>query len=159
MKRIDRLMANSLYKEKQKRLDELEGQRIYCRHGFNHAISVARIMYIKALEKNLSFDKELIYAVALIHDIGRCDQYESGIPHHEAGEKLAGQILPECGFREDEIAIIKEAIRSHREIERSSGSFQELLYEADKLSRECYRCRASDTCNWSEEKKNHTICY
>lgn len=68
MERIDRIMENSIYLEKQNRLDELEKERIYCRHGLDHAISVARIMYIKALEQKLSFDKELIYAAALLQD-------------------------------------------------------------------------------------------
>ena len=159
MERIDRIMENSIYLEKQNRLDELEKERIYCRHGLDHAISVARIMYIKALEQKLSFDKELIYAAALLHDIGRCEQYEKGVPHHEAGEKLAEKILSECGFFEEEIAIIKAAIQSHRKEEDESGTFSALLYEADKLSRDCYRCKASDSFNWTETKKNHKISY
>ncbi|MDE6433637.1 MAG: HD domain-containing protein [Lachnospiraceae bacterium] len=159
MERIDRIVSNPIYREKLKQLDELEQERIYCKHGMEHAVNVARIMYIRALEQGLVVDKEIIYAAALLHDLGRCDQYVYNIPHHEAGAKLAVQILTECGFDESEIAVIEEAIRAHRKEERSSGTFSALLYEADKLSRDCYRCKAGETCNWAEEKRNHTIRY
>ena len=39
--------------------------------GVLFTVGVARIMYIKALEQKLSFDKELIYAAALLHDIAK----------------------------------------------------------------------------------------
>lgn len=159
MERIDRIIKNPTYREKLKLLDELEQGRIYCKHGMEHAVSVARIMYIKALEQQLTVEKELIYAAALLHDLGRCDQYVRNIPHHEAGAQLAVQILTECGFTESEIGMIREAIWAHRREERQPGTFSALLYEADKLSRDCYRCKASDTCKWAEEKKNHTIRY
>lgn len=159
MERIDRIIKNPTYREKQKRLEELEQGRKYCTHGMDHAVSVARIMYIKALEQQMAVDKELIYAAALLHDLGRCDQYISNIPHHEASAQLAEQILTECGFAESEIGMMKEAIMAHRRQEQQEGTFSALLYEADKLSRDCYLCKVSETCNWAEEKKNHTIQY
>ena len=36
-------------------------------------------MWIKNLEEQLKFDSEVIYAPALLHDIGKDEQYESGI--------------------------------------------------------------------------------
>lgn len=159
MERIDRIISNPIYREKLKQLEELEQERIYCKHGMEHALSVARIMYIRALEQQLAVGKDIIYAAALLHDMGRCDEYLYHIPHHEAGAKLAAQILKECGFDEGEITAIEEAVRAHREEERQPGTFSSLLYEADKLSRDCYRCKAVKTCNWTEQKKNHTIRY
>ena len=159
MERIDRILTNLTYKEKQKKLNECEKNRIYCKHGMDHALNVARIMYIKVLEQQLPFEKEHIYAAALLHDLGRADQYVYGTPHHQAGTYLAEKILTECGFSADEIKIITEAIGEHRRNAQQFGSFSTLLYEADKLSRDCYRCEAYDTCNWKEEKKNHTIIY
>ena len=38
--------------------------------------NVARLMYIYALEEHLELPKELIYAAALLHDIGRAQQYQ-----------------------------------------------------------------------------------
>jgi putative nucleotidyltransferase with HDIG domain len=159
MERVDRILKNPVYQKKQRRLDELEQDRIYCRHGREHCVEVARIMYIQSLEQRLSFEKDVIYGAALLHDIGRCDQYEQGTPHHEAGAELARQILSQCGYREDEVVMICEAVRSHRVNEGEDGTFHKLLYEADKLSRACYDCPAQDSCNWSDEKKNHSIEY
>lgn len=41
-----------------------------------HFLSVARISYLMVLEKNLDIPKDIIYATAFLHDMGRADQYE-----------------------------------------------------------------------------------
>ena len=52
-------------------------------------MDVARIAYIENLEAQLGLEKEDIYIAALLHDLGRVDEYESGIGHHIAGRKRA----------------------------------------------------------------------
>jgi len=59
---------------------------------------VARISYLMILEKRLPVSKDIIYATALLHDLGRADQYEKGISHEEAGAILAEEILTDCGI-------------------------------------------------------------
>ena len=107
----------------------------------------------------LPLDKELVYATALLHDIGRYEQYENGTPHNEAGAKLAGEIMASCGFTEDECARAVNAIKGHRRDSSDGDVFCHLLYKADKLSRDCYRCEAEPECYWDAEQKNMRVKY
>lgn len=160
MKRISQIIAHQLFLDKQKRIDELEIQREYCRHGLNHALDVARIIYILTLENHLLYKKDIIYATALLHDIGRCDQYENGIPHNEASVQIAEIILKDCGYEADEILLVTEAIRLHHDLsDGHNQSLSSLLYKADKLSRNCFACQAIDDCYWEEAQKNKEIFY
>lgn len=160
MKRIDAILAHPLYVANQEKIEKLEENRIFCRHGMNHSLDVARILYIKVLERQLTISKDILYATALLHDIGRAVEYESGIVHHEAGIHIALQILEDCGYDEEEKNRILLAIQNHKEQDlEQSDILCKLLYEADKQSRDCYHCQAVDSCYWSEDKKNKTILY
>ena len=119
---------------------------------------MARLAYIENLERGLGVDKELIYAAALLHDIGRHLQYTQNIPHDEAGAQLAEIIMADCGFSPAERAEVTQAILQHRgDGDRSRDGLAALLYRADKASRACLFCAAEPECNWSREKKNMTI--
>ncbi len=158
MKKIDLILANPVFKENIKRIEEVETDRIYCLHGMEHLLDVARIGYIINIEESLGYDKELIYAMALLHDIGRNLEYESGLSHHEVGGDIALGILQEAGFEETDCRNICDAIRSHKELTgEDNTSLNYLLYKADKLSRNCFSCKAYDTCYWAEDKKNKNI--
>ena len=110
------------------------------------------------LERGLGVDKELIYAAALLHDIGRHLQYTKNIPHDEAGAQLAEIIMADCGFSPAEREEVAQAILQHRGGgDRSRDGLAALLYRADKASRACLFCAAEPECNWSREKKNMTI--
>ncbi|MDO4633342.1 MAG: HD domain-containing protein [Eubacteriales bacterium] len=140
-------------------LQEAEKDRKFCRHTLEHFLDVARLTWILCLEEKCEIDREQIYAAALLHDLGRYRQISEGIPHEKASVMLAKEILPDCGFTQGEIGKITEAIDAHRGSgERTENSrLAELLYKADKLSRNCFACPASGECNWNEEKKNHRI--
>ena len=58
----------------------------------SHLLDVARIAYIRNLEKGYGFRKDVIYAAAVLHDIGKALQYEEKVPHEIAGERIAGEI-------------------------------------------------------------------
>lgn len=46
------------------------------------------------------------------------------------------------------------SILNHRSLEDAGeDGFCRMLYRADKISRACYACSASEKCHWSEEKK------
>lgn len=96
---------------------------------------------------------------ALLHDLGRVEQYESGIPHEQAAVPVAEKIMKECGFSNNEIILITEAILSHREDNAQKKDLGALLYKADKASRLCFVCNAADKCNWADDKKNKNIIY
>lgn len=158
MERINRICRHPLWLENVSRICQLEKDRIFCRHDTVHFLDVARMAYIESLEKHMDIPKELIYAAALLHDIGRAAQYEKGIPHDEAGAQLAKLILTDCGFHPDEQAQILSAITQHRNAEiKTSADLAGLIYRADKASRMCLFCSAEEQCNWEKEKKNLLI--
>lgn len=158
LKRFHALMADAALLRLFSRLDELEQDRIFCKHGLRHCLDVARIGYILLLEEGRPFDKEIFYAAALLHDLGRVAQYEQDVPHHQAGKDLAALFLEKHGFSQAEKNIICEAIGVHRHgTEPKRTSLAEYLQRADKLSRNCFMCSASDRCNWRDEEKNTRI--
>ena len=157
MNNIDAIMNNKLYREALEKLSEYERDREFCNHTIEHFIDVSRIAYIMALEENLSVSKEVIYAIGLLHDIGRVRQYEEGIHHDIASVEMSREILKETSFTEDEVNIILNGIAKHRK--ESDNKLEEIIYKADKLSRQCFNCKAEKECYWSSEKKNFKITY
>lgn len=158
MDRVNQIWKHLLYQTELHKLQLLEADREFCRHTPEHFLDVARLAYIRALEENYSVSKELIYCTALLHDIGRARQYEDGTPHDEAGAVIAEQILKELGFSPEEIQAIVSAIRGHR-AETNQTILGQLIYRADKKSRNCFSCKAEPECYWSSAKKNMTIQY
>lgn len=155
MERINRILKHELFCKCYKKIEKWEKKRQFCRHNMVHFLDVARIAYIYNLEENLEIDKELIYAAAFLHDIGRFQQYEDKTPHEKASLKYAPKILEDCGFSKEETEVILEAIREHRNKEiAKEHSFRGIFYRADKASRACYACKSEKECNWKNEKKN-----
>lgn len=179
MNRIDLIFKHPLYKEKYNKLLLAEKDRIFCNHTLEHFMDVARLMYIRYLESGIELSeavnmsantdktenhaRDIIYATALMHDIGRIDQIENNIPHDVASAKFCDIVLPGCGFSQNEIAMIQDAILKHRNdtshfnTPTSNSQLATLLYWADKQSRNCFVCDAYDKCNWSSEKRNLQI--
>lgn len=157
LERYHNILKHNLYQEMLQSLESFEKERKFCCHTLEHFCDVARIMYIFALEEQSELTKDLIYATALLHDIGRAKEYAEGIPHDEAGIEIARMILKDTGYQSEEIEQIVQAIGSHREKESKTGTLGAYLYRADKLSRQCFCCKAVEECYWDENKKNHTI--
>lgn len=166
--RCQLIYDHPLYQEELTKIAGFESDRIFCRHTFEHFMDVARIAYIISLEQDFKLSKEVIYAAALLHDIGRARQYEDGTPHDEAGAEIADKILSDSGFSSDERDIITSAIRSHRgkcddisdgcsDTELAMNILAAIIYKADKASRQCFRCSAQKECNWNMEKRNLEI--
>lgn len=156
MENVNAILGHPVFSEHLARLAALEKTRSFCRHGLPHLLDVARMMWIAALEQQLPLKREVVYAAALLHDLGRVEQLEAGIPHHEASASLAAQILPEAGFSAEEVRQIQSAIACHRS-DSGDTPLGRLLYWADKKSRACWMCSAKDACNWPDEKKNWEI--
>ena len=160
MDRVNQIWRHPVYQEHYKKIQELESERIFCRHTPEHFLDVARLMYIYALEEHLELPKELIYAAALLHDIGRYAQYEANLSHHQVGATIGRVLLENNGFSEDEINMICDAIMAHHTIEVDDNNpLKKLLYKADKLSRNCFACCEYDNCYWEADLKNTKIEY
>ena len=155
MDRINRIISHALWRENMEKIRKFEKTRIFCCHDVDHLLDVARLAYIEVLEKQLPIPRETIYAAALLHDLGRAEQYEIGTPHDAAGAALAERILKDCDFSKEERQEIIAAISGHRKAETGEDrQLSGVLYRADKSSRQCLFCDAQAECNWSEEKKN-----
>ena len=140
------LLNHPEYKEYIEKIKTFEKNRIYCKHDIYHMLDVARIAYIMALENKYQITKEVIYATALLHDIGRWKQYLYNTDHAEESAKLSQNILIEIGFKNDDVEAITLAISEHREKKRERSQLSHILYESDKASRICDICKAMDTC-------------
>lgn len=159
MTKIEQIMSHPLYREHMMGIKVAEKERIFCKHGLEHCLDVARILYIMVLEEGLPYEKELVYAAGLLHDIGRYDEYTRKVSHHEAGVHVAEEILADCQFCANERYIILNAIEKHKDFHEGGERFCQLLYQADKLSRCCYLCDAWQECYWETERKNRMIQY
>lgn len=160
MKQRNRILNHDLFKQCMSSIEAAESDRRFCRHNIEHFLDVARLAMILREKETIEADEELIYAAALLHDIGRHIQYESGTPHELASAEIAPLILQDCGFNEVRTAAIVEAIRMHRTTEAAQQrNLNGLLYRADKMSRSCFACSAEADCNRKEEKKNLRLQY
>lgn len=156
MERICALLEQPYYRRCLQEMEQLERGRIYCRHGLPHLLDVARIAALLAAERNASYPRDVIYAAALLHDVGRLKQYVTGEPHAQAGIIMARDILRDTAFTPEEQTEILEAIGGHQ-TGAAPDSLTQLLHEADQASRLCFVCPAADSCYWPEERKNHTV--
>lgn len=119
MDRVNDIWKNRIRIAKQADIDRAEEDRVFCKHDLAHLLDVARLAYIEALEKGIEvagkpIKKDLIYACALLHDLGRAEQYESGLDHDLAGVEIAKEVLVQSKFKQDERDAILEAIGGHR---------------------------------------------
>lgn len=160
--RVQRIWHHPIYQEQFLKLQESEKTRVFCGHTLTHFLDVARIAEILNLENGYKIEKELIYAAALLHDIGRYRQIIDGTPHDQASAEICAQILPECGFSASELQRLQGAIFSHRsshmpDADTDGDPLAKCLYLADKLSRNCFSCPAAGECNWPQQKRNLEI--
>lgn len=160
MERVNRILKSKKYQEHIDKIKAAEEGRIFCCHNMVHFLDVARIASLINAEEQLGIDKELIYATALLHDIGRHVQYAEGTPHEQAGVQLAPEILEETGFEVWEQREILRAVKEHRNAKiAGERSLAGIIYRADKASRACFACEAEKLCDWKAEKKNLGIKY
>ena len=159
MERVDKVMRHHVFKDELKKIENAEVDRVFCKHDITHLLAVARILYILVLEEKMDIKKDFVYAVALLHDIGRYEQYANSIPHNEAGAIIAERILKDCDFTKEECKCAVAAIRNHRYAKNDEATFEHLLYRADKLSRDCFNCSADKECYWDKKLKNYCVRY
>lgn len=155
MERVNRILNNKKYRQYANIICKAEENRVFCRHDIKHSLDVARIALILSYEEGLKIHKSVLYAAALLHDIGRAVQGED---HRSLGAELAESILEESGFSSEETALIKDIIENHgNSLTAEEKSLKGIFYRADKLSRLCFDCNAYKDCFWSDDKKNMNI--
>lgn len=159
MEKINYILNNKTYIRLMNQIKESEKERRFCCHGLEHCMDVARIAMLLNLEEQRGVRKELIYAAALLHDIGRAEAYKSGEEHHLASVRYSRDILNEAGFSSEDIEEITGAINQHNTTGKEASGLSALLYRADKLSRLCFQCEMYDACYWSEQEKNKGVIY
>ncbi len=159
MDRVERIRSNPFFLKHIKENEEKEVNREFCKHTLEHSLDVARILYILVLEQGLDISKDVLYAMALLHDIGRYTAEDKLSSHHIAGAYIAKGILESSGYNTLEIQNICDAIEAHHTLSSDDNPLKELLYRADKLSRNCFDCKAYEKCYWDENLKNKHIIY
>jgi uncharacterized protein len=102
-------------------------------HAYDHVKRVFSLaMRIGAtLEANL----RILGAAALLHDVGRAKEDETGVSHSIVSGEMSVEILEEGGFTQDEIQSVRDVIRTHRFSEGLTPTSLEgeILSDADKL--------------------------
>lgn len=153
MERAGQICRHPLWRQCLAEIAGREQNRRFCRHDVTHLMDTARLAWIENLERGLGVPKALVYAAALVHDLGRAGP--EGIPHEQAGLAPARKILEDCGFTPAERDEILKAVSFHRDAAAAEdGGLAGLIYRADKASRLCLFCPAERDCYWAEEKKN-----
>lgn len=153
----NKILKNAVFRKRLDELEKLEKDRIFCGHGLDHLMTVARLTVLICQERGITADSDIVYSAALLHDIGRVEEYTLGQPHETAGAEAAEKILSEIGCGEEESGEIIRLILSHRKNDSERGTLEAAFYEADKKSRMCSFCKAQEECNWQYEKRNMSI--
>ncbi|NCC66229.1 MAG: HDIG domain-containing protein, partial [Spirochaetia bacterium] len=93
MENVKKLLVHPQFLKYMALNGKAEQNRKFCKHDFSHLFDVARVAYCMSLERNLGIPKETIYLTALLHDIAKWKQYETGVDHAMEGATMAREIL------------------------------------------------------------------
>jgi uncharacterized protein len=102
-------------------------------HTYDHSKRVYTLAI--RIGKNLDANLRILGIAALLHDVGRPFEKETGISHAIQSGEMSKHILKELGFSKSEIDQIKGVIRTHRFSENLEPTTLEgkILSDADKL--------------------------
>lgn len=156
---VDKILVHPKFIKYLKLNEEEEKERKFCHHDLQHAIDVARVAYIIALENNFGLSKEIIYTAALLHDIAKWKQYREKLDHSVEGSALAKEILNDVDMDIHDTELILEAISNHRSKGEDKSPLSRVLYAGDKACRLCIECDMVDECNWFVDGKQPSFEY
>ncbi|BAH46253.1 conserved hypothetical protein [Brevibacillus brevis NBRC 100599] len=117
-----------LVAEAQKRFDGQDPA-----HDWQHNLRV--LAMCERIGREEGADMEVLRLAALLHDIGRAEERQTGECHAEISTRLAGEWLAERSMTEAFISRVQSAILAHRfRKERPPHTLEEkVLFDADKL--------------------------
>jgi uncharacterized protein len=102
-------------------------------HSFDHTLRVHALSI--QIGEDLPISVRVVRAAALLHDVGRLKESETGVSHSILSGEMSRPLLQELGYDETEIECIVDAIRTHRFSEGIEPNSLEgkILSDADKL--------------------------
>lgn len=102
-------------------------------HDWQHNLRVMGMC--ERIGREEGADMEVLRLAALLHDIGRAEERQTGECHAEISARLAGEWLAERSMTEAFILRVQSAILAHRfRKERPPHTLEEkILFDADKL--------------------------
>ncbi len=102
-------------------------------HTFDHTMRVYTLSM--QIGKGLPVSIRVLQAAALLHDVGRPRESETGLSHSILSGEMSKPLLQELAYTENEIEQILDAIRTHRFSEGLEPNSIEgnILSDADKL--------------------------
>lgn len=102
-------------------------------HTFDHTMRVYTLSM--QISEGLPVSIRVLQAAALLHDVGRPRESETGISHSILSGEMSKSLLHELAYTESEIEQILDAIRTHRFSEGIEPNSIEgkILSDADKL--------------------------
>ncbi|NLA27027.1 MAG: HD domain-containing protein [Firmicutes bacterium] len=149
MDKVNRILYDKEYLFYLENIRLLEKDRSFCRHDFEHFLTVARLTYLFLLEEGCRFiSREMAYSAGLLHDIGRWKEYQGGGDHATISARLAGSILERAGFNHCEQELIVKAIAQHRHDAPGEhrSPLSSALHKADGMARLCFSCVSRKDC-------------
>jgi uncharacterized protein len=117
---------------------KIENYMLSCMNdGAHDSQHVYRVLYLALdISKEFNVDKDVLIAVALMHDIGRDAQFKNPeCDHAIVGADMAYDYLSDIGWNENKAAHVKACIATHRFRNSSPPESIEakILFDADKL--------------------------
>ncbi len=102
-------------------------------HTYDHSQRVLTLCL--QIGEGIGADIRILGAAALLHDIGRPAESESGISHSILSGQMSRELLSELGYSKLEVEEVVDTIRTHRFSEGLEPQTLEgrILSDADKL--------------------------
>ena len=102
-----------------------------------HTLDHIKRVYALSMQiaDGLSISSRVVQAAALLHDVGRPKESETGVSHSILSGEMSESLLQDLGYSETEIEQIIDAIQTHRFSEGIEPNSLEgkILSDADKL--------------------------
>jgi uncharacterized protein len=104
-------------------------------HNFNHVLrDLHRALLIAQEEEGVNYT--VLIPSVLLHDIGFCTHEHGKEGHDAVGARLAAEMLPSMGYRQNEIDAICHCIFAHKgHAEVPTTLEAKILYDADVLEK------------------------
>jgi uncharacterized protein len=114
-------------------------------HGIAHTREevVPAVEMFAGMEGIHGIALDLLLTAAWFHDIGFVEQV---IDHESISARIAARVLPSCGYSEEQVEIVRQAILATALPQSPSNLLEEILVDADLdvLGRENFMKRSAD---------------